>query len=718
MKTILLILFTLPFLLFAQQPRMSVKSQVDVAFVKKNTPLILKENSTMWRELPLIKINGQIYVSFVGKLKSESYANNLDGVIVGDGIGAIRSVRIRIDKLDQIEQLNQLSHLEIAGKIKPDLAKVNYDTRADSVHAGLGLPQAFTGKNVIIGIQDWGFDYTQPMFYDTLLQNTRILAAWDQFKRSGPHPALYNYGAEYSTISELLTAETDTSNQLNHSTHGTHVSGIAGGSGAGVYAKGMSFENNFLFTTILVDEAAAIDAWNWMYLKAQSYGKRLVVNMSWGLYHFSGNDGTSLLSQAIESFTDNGVLFVSSAGNNGDVNFHIQKEFNNDSIRTKVKFYDYALHDSLWGQSLHGWGEVGKNFEMKIQLYSSATNLIAETPFYSSMMNGYDEGFIVVSPGDTVWYNVAGESAFPSNGKPTIRFRVNNKFAYSTVLVARATDGVVHFWNLVELTTNGGNWGQPFQTFGTGTIAGDTQYGIGEPTCATDCISIASHSAQFLHSSGNVFGGARSSFSSIGPRNDGAMKPDISAPGSSVVSSINSFTTDSYTAVETTNFQGKNYYFASMSGTSMASPVVAGICALIWEANPYLSPRQVKNIIIQTARLDQHTGQIPAEGDVKWGHGKIDALAAVKLALTVVGVDELSMENQNDWQVYPNPANSFIKVNGLTAIQQAQLIDINGKQIDLDTHLNEWNISNQTPGIYLFRVVANNKVYQKKLIIN
>lgn len=716
MKTLIIILLLFPLIALSQQPILSLKSNYDLTFIQKNTPLILKKNKTMWRELPLMEIDNQIYVSFVGKLKSTSNDASTKEVIIGKGNGLIRSVRIRIDQLDKIQQLSQLSHLELAGKIKPDLYKVTYDTRVDSVHHGWGLGQGYTGKDVVIGVQDWGFDYTHPMFYDTLLQNTRILAAWDQFKHAGTAPAGFNYGAEYNTVSALMAAECDTSNQYIHSTHGTHVSGIAGGSGAGVYSKGMAFENQFLFNTLIIDEAAAVDGWNWMLSKAQAAGKRLVVNMSWGLYHFSGNDGTSLLSQAIEELTNQGVLFVSSAGNNGSVNFHFQKDFNNDSIRSKVQFYDYALHDSMWGQSLHAWGTPGIDFDIKIQVYSTATNLVTETPYYSTSMNGYDEGYLLISPTDTVWYNIVGQSAFPSNGKPMVRFRVKNKHAVNIVLVARANSGTVHFWNLVELTTNGGNWGQAFFTFGTGSIGGDAQYGIGEPTCATDCITVASHAAEFLHSSGNVFGGNRSSFSSIGPRNDGMMKPDISAPGSSVVSSVNSFTTDSYSSLASTVFQGKTYDFTSLSGTSMSSPAVAGICALIWEANPYLSPRQVKQIVIETARLDQYTGQIPAEGDVKWGHGKIDALAAVKKALTVVGIEQMDIASEK-WTVYPNPTNSIIHLQGLENCSSVELIDATGKQHILNAQQNKWNVANFAAGIYIFRVIANEKVYQQKIVI-
>lgn len=720
MKTLITLLFISPLTLFSQQPEMSQKTQLDLMFIKRNIGAIEKGDEKLIRELPLMEINGHQYVSFVGKLRDGVMApSSPQGIIIGKGAGKVRSVRVRLDLLHKVSELTQVHYLELAGKIQPTLDKIPYDTRVDSVHAGINLPRPYTGKNVIIGVNDWGFDYTSPMFYDTLLQNTRILAAWDQFKRSGTKPQNFNYGAEYVSPSELLTAQSDTSNQLSYSTHATHVSGIAGGSGAGIISKGVAFESEFLFTTILVDEAAAMDSWYWMYEKAQGYGKRLVINMSWGLYHFGTCDGTSLLSQAIEEFTDLGVLFVAAAGNNGGVNFHFQRTFNNDSIKSRVNFFDYAQHDSLWGQSLHGWGEVGKNFDVKIQLKNTSNVFLGETAYFSTQMNGYDEGFVIVNTNDTIWYNISAQEAHPQNLKPTVRFRVKNTNVNIRVdLVVKAVDGVVHFWNLVELSTNGGNWGMPFTMGGTGYINGDNKYGIGEPTSADDCLTVASHESSYLHSNGiNVAGGYRSAFSSIGPRNDGVLKPEISAPGASILSSISSFTDDNYTAVTSVNFQGRNYDFARLSGTSMASPVVTGICALVWEVNPYLSPRQIKQIIIETARKDNRTGAIPPEGSPMWGYGKVNAMAAVNAALNFVGTEDVVLDNGKQWSVFPNPASSTIEINGFETKENVQIIDVSGKSEQLDETKDTWSVTGYVPGIYVLRIVSNNKVYQKKIVI-
>ena len=63
-------------------------------------------------------------------------------------------------------------------------------------------------------------------------------------------------------------------------------------------------------------------------------------------------------------------------------------------------------------------------------------------------------------------------------------------------------------------------------------------------------------------------------------------------------------------------------YYTHMSGTSMATPHVAGIIALLFEANPSLTPAQVKQILVDTA--DSMSGRAPYEG----GAGHVDGYAA------------------------------------------------------------------------------------------
>ncbi|MBM3453039.1 MAG: T9SS type A sorting domain-containing protein [Bacteroidetes bacterium] len=607
-------------------------------------------------------------------------------------------------------------YVELSQKNQPTLEKALKDTRADSVHLGIGLPEGYTGKDVYIGITDWGFDYTSPMFYDTALQESRIVAAWDQFKTSGPAPLGYGYGTEYNTQTALQEAGSDTSNIYSFATHGTHVAGIAGGSGAGTPNRGMAFESKFLFVTFLVDEAAVLDAWEWMYQKALADGKRLVVNMSWGLYHFGTLDGTSLLSQAITAYSDLGVVFANSAGNNGNVNFHIKKEFNNDLLKSKIDFYPYSSNPNMWGQSIHAWGEPEKSFSAGILVNNNLNSLLVESPLYSTdNTTSYIDTFLVTGT-DTIWYNISADSAHSLNNRPTMRLRVKNtNTSLKILLKSTAINGIVHYWNVTELTTDVGNWGMPFSASGPGTVAGDNLNGVSEPSCSDDVISVAAYATQYQTPGGSNAGGAIASFSSFGPRYDGVMKPDIAAPGVSIISSMSSFTDVAFTSQGSVDFNGRTYHFAKLSGTSMASPMVAGIAALLLDANPYLSAQQVKEILMQTARQDNYTGSIPPEGSNRWGAGKVNAYAAVQLALQTIG--QLEIKNDISWLIYPNPAKDNLNVINLPiSIEEVEIIDQNGKVTYIKIKNNSISLQNLGSGSFWIRVLLNGKIQQQKFI--
>ncbi|MBQ9014626.1 MAG: S8 family serine peptidase [Firmicutes bacterium] len=86
---------------------------------------------------------------------------------------------------------------------------------------------------------------------------------------------------------------------------------------------------------------------------------------------------------------------------------------------------------------------------------------------------------------------------------------------------------------------------------------------------------------------------------------------DISAPGVNIMSTL----------------PGDNY--GMMSGTSMASPATAGICGLVLDANPNLTPAQVKNILCATTKESQEGKGF----DKDLAYGNVDAEAAVKAAM-------------------------------------------------------------------------------------
>ena len=668
-------------------------------------------DSTTLTSYPINFINNRYYVSFLAKINPTFDKQRLtqSNYIIGNPIRNIVSIKVPIEDSKYAANIQGIDYLALAGKVNHQLDKAVHDVRADSVQQGIGLPQGFQGKNVYIGVTDWGFDYSHPAFYDSTLSQTRIIAAWDQFKTSGPHPQGFNYGTEHLGANALLAAGSDTANIYSYSTHGTHVASIAGGCGAGTAYRGVAYDANFLFVTFLVDEAAVLDAWEWMYQKAQAAGKRLVINMSWGLYHFGTLDGNSLLSQAITAYSDLGVVFVNSAGNNGNVNFHLKKTFNNDQLNSKIDFYSYAANANMWGQSIHAWGEVGHAFSNGIVVKNASNTTLVESPFYSTnVTNTYIDTFLVTGA-DTIFYNIAADSAHPLNQKPQMRLRVKcTNTSLKILLKSTAVDGTVNYWNVTELTTDVGNWGMPFSYSGTGTTPGDADHGISEPSCSDDVISVAAYAPSYLTPGGASVGGGLASFSSHGPRYDGVMKPDIAAPGVSICSAISSFTDANYTTISSLTFNNKTYDYAKFSGTSMSGPVVAGVCALILEANPWLTAAQVKQLIKETARTDNFTGVIPALGSPLWGMGKLNAYAAVEEALALVDVPENTLENT--WNVYPNPVIEILHFTLVDELPKAcTVVDAQGKCIVLPIQDERVSVKHLKSGQYTLQITMNGR---------
>tara|TARA_B100000524_G_scaffold148212_2_gene74863 strand:+ start:68 stop:922 length:855 start_codon:yes stop_codon:yes gene_type:complete len=277
-----------------------------------------------------------------------------------------------------------------------------------------------------------------------------------------------------------------------------------------------------------------------------------------------------------------------------------------------------------------------------------------------------------------------------------------------------ANSGTVNNWNVTELTNDVGNWGMPFSAYGTGSMSGDNENGISEPSCADDVISVAAYASGWVTPTGVTTGGAMASFSSQGPRYDGVMKPDIAAPGVAIGAAISSYTDASFSAVESIEFNARTYHFAKLSGTSMASPMVAGIAALLLQAKPELSATDVKQILLSTAREDNKTGVLPVEGDPKWGHGKVDAMAALREAL------DLGLNQGNEdfcFKVYPNPVSNILYLDELDNISlKAILKDFSGRSRRIKIINGRIDCADFSAGMYLIEFKHNGQTRQLTFI--
>jgi subtilisin family serine protease len=129
--------------------------------------------------------------------------------------------------------------------------------------------------------------------------------------------------------------------------------------------------------------------------------------------------------------------------------------------------------------------------------------------------------------------------------------------------------------------------------------------------------------AQNLTLSGETVGNI-ATFSSRGPRIDGLQKPDVVAPGASTFSTL-ATTATLPTTRQIPNGGNPGCTYLTIEGTSMASPHAAGVAALILQAQPGLTPAEVRTLMTTTASK-------PATEDNIWGWGLLNASNAVHFA--------------------------------------------------------------------------------------
>ncbi|MCC5922269.1 MAG: S8 family peptidase [Crocinitomicaceae bacterium] len=655
-----------------------------LALSKSESPVLWQK---FYSDYDLIKKDGEWYVGIAAIVNkdviSTSELKSL-GVLNDTKLNELWTFRVPLVNYFAFTSLAGLKYIEIAEPVEPFLELDRPSARVDSVHEGLGgLMQAYTGKGVVVAIIDWGFDYSHPTFFDSTLTNYRVSRAWDQNKFDGTPPNGYNFGAEYIGETALLEAAHDTNYVFGYSSHGSHVGGIAAGSGGGGPYIGAAPDAELIFISLRRDAPSFIDAISYVTNYAAMVNKPYVVNMSFGS-HLGPHDGTDLKNFGIDILHGPGKVFVGSAGNNGTpgANFHLDYDFStnpDDTIKTVVNF---SNPPGSFGQTLSMWGSENSSFGVSIALSDEHFNVVHQTPYYHASQ---EPNFIdtLLLGGDTLIIRVATTASFFLNNKPNIRMEIKNTSANRVVLHATSVNSHLHIWNNVRMNNRYTNWGVALTSNFPDAIAGDNDYGLGEPAgCGKNVITVASYRAKFFTLSGNALYGNISNFSSFGPTVDERVKPDIASTGQSVWSSVNSYDITQNHA-HPIEMNGREYGFAVFSGTSMSGPMVAGIVALMLEANPVMSATQAKEILKETARLDEFTGNIGPNGHLQWGWGKANALAAVKAAEVLASDANLTMD-QMVFDLFPNPATDFvnIKVNddSHNGISDIVVYDLQGKE--------------------------------------
>ncbi|QSJ15847.1 S8 family peptidase [Nostoc sp. UHCC 0702] len=509
------------------------------------------------------------------------------GIEVNQNSGTVRTAFLPIEGLDALSEDPAIQRLKPSRKLK-----LRMDVAAEAVK----LPDfknttGLTGKGVIIGIVDSGIDAKHPAFAG------RILRIWDQTLANGPGVNEGAYGAEFTGA--LMSVSADTQG------HGTHVAGIA--AGADQKYTGVAPEAELVIVRSDLQDAHIADGVRYIFRIASELGRPAVVNLSLG-GHADAHDGSDSLSKIIDAESGPGRIVCCAAGNEGNDNIHGQ--VNISSGRSRGMRFNVPLNqvNIVW---LNGW--YGRDSELEVSVRSPNGFV---TPFQKVITEGNpsqkhdlpDSQVEIVTPGPD-----------PVNGEHNFFVQIRGKG------VSAVQGGV---WQLRVRNNSSSNTRLDVWTlddssavFFTGTSVKDSLK-IGSPGTATSAITVAAYTTKVKYT--DIDQQERemglelhtiSEFSSEGPLRNDAQKPDIAAPGAMIVSTLSS----------TANFDRSrmvNSNFVTDAGTSMATPFVTGLVALLLQRDGKLDPKAVKELLRKNSAIP---GKKAGTFDNKWGFGLINA---------------------------------------------------------------------------------------------
>ncbi|MEJ2852376.1 MULTISPECIES: S8 family serine peptidase [unclassified Saccharothrix] len=384
--------------------------------------------------------------------------------------------------------------------------------------------------------------------------------------------------------------------------HGTHCASIAAGNGRGTANRrfrGVAPEASLMGVRAepLLD-VHIIEGIRQAFALAGD--RPAVVSLSLG-GHFGAHDGTSAIENEIARATGPGRIVVVAAGNEGDDGVHAQGRLVvGEELTFTVRVPDTGLvFCDVW---------IPRGDEVDV---------FVETPDGTRFEPNTGE----TSTPDGVF--VADFVENPVNREQNLTFLMINGTVDDrwTIRITplSVVHGEVHAW---AGSVNGGRL-----MFPGAPVEG---YSLGMPATEERAISVGSLISR------NRFEGPQgdaalpglpvdtlSTFSSQGPTRSGAQKPDIVAPGQVVTAAL-SAGSEMATEPRLAARRHPSGKYVTIQGTSMATPFVAGVVALMLQREPRLTPEEVQQRLRVTARRDQSTGPV---WNPRYGWGKLDTEA-------------------------------------------------------------------------------------------
>lgn len=634
-----------------------------------------------------------------------------------------------------LEDCDKISGISMTGK--PHL--LNNLSRAashvDEVHAGTdGLPRGYNGEGVIVSLFDQGIEPGHINFLTKDRSECRVRRIWHYNSEYDNLGNLQTTESEYYTPESIEAFATDDSTQ----THGTHTLGILAGSfgeEADEDYSGMAPASDIVIGCGTLMYSNVVRAIKRFSEYAKEENKPLVVNLSFG-DNIGPHDGTDAFPQLLNSLAEEIPIFMSS-GNEGELKIALNRTFSEEDSIVRTVITPRSTIRNYLGSSWEAacevqvWSEDGTPFTIETGLWNkSEQKWVFSLPIapdgeasyiangdYAGVSNYQNDDFDYLYTNSAIGVSTGYD---PNNNRYTADIwymlnKLTNHIDRNIIpaLFVRGENG-----KRVDIYCDG-----DYNEFDDSNIDGWDNGGadgsISNIACGPNTISVGSYCTRMITEPSVE--GEVSPFSSWGILPDGRNLPNILAPGDCIASSMSTpftasdyYSSNTYPAVYGVMYGDNNpFYWTIQQGTSQSSPAMAGIAALWLQANPYLTPAQIKQIAIETAAP---TPTMTAQ----CGAGKVDALAGIKVALSMVGVEDIYESGRTPFLICRH-GSSYTVENACGEYYKMALCDMSGKIVltrecegDISVNIDSNSFSK---GIYILDIVTeNNGKYRYKLV--